>query len=778
MNSMMKIGVLVFAGVCLLFSAASLDAADDSNRERCQPIAEGLKAQKHGMSYTSKKGKWTICVASSGRIINLSMPCNGKIINIPWRGDGANGPQWEGVKFKQVSKDKLAFEGMRGPIKCTLSYMDDDGKLMILAGLQNTKDREIVPQKGLRLRLGIHHEMSHVSTYYQTFFPTLMRCEKDYYWGYFQNPNGQILVMATQEPVASHTIHCIGRNHRISTSSLEPLHRLPLPKRHPQNLTKLGPNESKLWHITLQPANSLDEVSRIVSGFTGGPVFDIKQTVFEPGQRVTMIVHHSAPLAIKASDSAGGEIQCEVKPTEGGSLVNFDAPKVRGTCKLLASSGNKNSEAMADTEAQFEEWFKVMVDPKTGWFYTTKPTWHTRPQNGSWMIGVLVARYAATGREEHLETASQWADQFLKRYQKPSGAVAGYTAISEAAKFLLQLAWYERFLAKDKPVWKDRYEKHMTAIDKAAAYLYKIQDLSQTEGQPTYEDTQVGSSFCLLALHAQLFPPSSDKRDQFLAASETIRRRHACLRQSIIPDSRMRGGTLRFWEAQYDVLMKPNMMSSPHAWTMRSVWGTMNLYLLTGNERYLTEVTDAIGSCVQAIHPKSGKIRWAFVPDPYIEASVFVENPDKPGTGIRKGQIIGEQWIPMISDWWQPPKGVVAGVRGQGWSCDNDVHEHFRVLAEMFIPNAFVLERKDGSIKTWNCKVTKEGDALVVTPSEECVTRIHLNLSNNHAIKATFASGEKIVTQCKGMQWIGPGMNKTPAPDTYIWQEYSGFESK
>ncbi len=44
---------------------------------------------------------------------------------------------------------------------------------------------------------------------------------------------------------------------------------------------------------------------------------------------------------------------------------------------------------------------------------------------------------------------------------------------------------------------------------------------------------------------------------------------HRCLEQLLIPDARMNGATLRFWEAQYDVLIggSLNMMNSPHGWT-------------------------------------------------------------------------------------------------------------------------------------------------------------------------------------------------------------------
>tara|TARA_R110002049_G_scaffold206269_1_gene376762 strand:+ start:176 stop:433 length:258 start_codon:yes stop_codon:yes gene_type:complete len=78
--------------------------------------------------------------------------------------------------------------------------------------------------------LGIDNEMTNPQTYYGQFFPTLLRCEKTHFGGYFQNPNGQILTITSPDAIASRQINYIGMGHRIATSSLNFLHVYPYQK--------------------------------------------------------------------------------------------------------------------------------------------------------------------------------------------------------------------------------------------------------------------------------------------------------------------------------------------------------------------------------------------------------------------------------------------------------------------------------------------------------------------------------------------------------------------
>lgn len=104
---------------------------------------------------------------------------------------------------------------------------------------------------------------------------------------------------------------------------------------------------------------------------------------------------------------------------------------------------------------------------------------------------------------------------------------------------------------------------------------------------------------------------------KYINAAEHMMNIHSCLEQNNIPDCRMNGGSLRFWEAQYDVMIKANFMNSPHGWTAWTIYAKYYLYLLTGKVHYLIEIINAMGTCVQLMNLK-GEMRWAFMCDPYI----------------------------------------------------------------------------------------------------------------------------------------------------------------
>ncbi len=779
----------------------------------------------------SELGGWSLKIDNNGAISELDVVFNDELVSVPWRTDSINGPFWVGVKMTRVSGDKLLFEGQNNDQVYSIEYQDVGGKLTMVAQLKNDSSKYFFADSSVSLRLGIDNEMTDPKTYYEKFFPTLLRCEKTHFWGYFQNPNGQILTISSPDAIASRDINYMGMGHRIATSTLNMLHTLPLPKRHPQQLIKLMPGEKRTWHIIIQPASSLDEVLPIVAINSMAPAIGLDRTTVASGETIELTVHFdgSENPNVTLHDPNGKSVKL-ANPLKSKSkmIFNIPAPSIIGNYIVRAKNGHgKQTEAifhvrkpwgwylnqarsealrmqikpmmhregwlgffsaflantyfpdkekLAEIEAVFDNFYAIMVDSTKTDFYNDKPTWHSRPQNTSWMVGLMVARYGATKKIEDLEEAAKWGDHFIEKFQLPNGAFEGYTALTLGGKFLSELAWYERPFAENSTIWKDRYERHMLAIDKAAKNILEVKDMGDTEGESTYEDTQAGSAWSLLALHA-LNTKDETLRKEFLEASLEMQKRHECLTQALIPDGRMRGGTLRFWESQYDILTLPNMMNSPHGWTMRSQFGAFYLYLLTGEERFLNIMNNAMGACTQAIDEQTGVLRWAFVPDPYINALMFVPDPENPEQGKRVSEIIGEQWMPMVSDWWRVPKGEIGsldwkrnGYHGtsQGWSCDNDVHEHFRVMAEQFVPNAFVLERADGSLQTMNCQVERVGNTLKVQVSEDIVCRVHFNLKNGYKVKVNFTS-EKIEKNInKGMDWVIKKSNIIEVPDLYV----------
>lgn len=97
---------------------------------------------------------------------------------------------------------------------------------------------------------------------------------------------------------------------------------------------------------------------------------------------------------------------------------------------------------------------------------------------------------------------------------------------------------------------------------------------------------------------------------------------HECLEQMLIPDCRMNGASLRFWEAQYDVMIRANFVNSPHGWSAWTIYAKFYLYLLTAKSKYLVEMLNALGACVQLMD-LDGNLRWAFAADPQICAGTM-----------------------------------------------------------------------------------------------------------------------------------------------------------
>jgi hypothetical protein len=304
------------------------------------------------------------------------------------------------------------------------------------------------------------------------------------------------------------------------------------------------------------------------------------------------------------------------------------------------------------------------------------------------------------------------------------------------------------------------YQRHYDSAKRAMDFLVRMKDNLTTEGQNTFEDGMISCAGMQLGLFA-LLQKDSEQRDKYGEAARKMMMAHRCLEQLLIPDSRMNGATLRFWEAQYDVLMggSRNMMNSPHGWSAWLIPGLWYQYLLTGEEEWLQKAMNAMGSCVQVIDSQSGNLRWAFVPDPYREVTMLVADPAYPHQGKRVDAIIGEQYVPMIASFHYPLHEPVFGNGWtSGWTCCNDVHEIFTSLCEVALTAAYVVERPDGELIVWNCKAARDGAGVIrIESGEEIVSRVHLNLRGPRQVEATFVNSKVVKTRAEGMLWIGPG---------------------
>ena len=250
----------------------------------------------------------------------------------------------------------------------------------------------------------------------------------------------------------------------------------------------------------------------------------------------------------------------------------------------------------------------------------------------------------------------------------------------------------------------------------------------------TFEDGMISCSALQIGLFA-LLQEDECQRNHYKDAMLAILASHDCLTQHKVVDGRRRGGTMRFWEAQYDVLMVPNMISSPHGWSAWRAYASYYAYLLTLDERYLVETFNAAGAFSGLVDHKTGRLRWAFVVDPYLRVrqigapvvgvsfdDVTTGNPHPDFYGSTES-VIGEQYVDMISA-WQPIN-----------SQDNDVHEVFKFIEEAVLTRAYVVERKDGTIAGYNCDVRRKGNRLIVIPYERQMTDVHLNVMHDYKVE-------------------------------------------
>ena len=186
------------------------------------------------------------------------------------------GPRWADVQLESIAGSMRSFLATADGIRYSLSYQLEGDRLAIIAGLKNQRNSEYAP-KAASLVLGINCEMLSYPTWNDRYFPTLLRCEKTHFWGYFMTPRGRIMTIGSPQPVASYTMSYEKSSwgdggHLIRTCSLDLMHALPLPPRHPQHLAALQAGEERSWTIYLQPVASLEEVKPTLAASLGAPM--------------------------------------------------------------------------------------------------------------------------------------------------------------------------------------------------------------------------------------------------------------------------------------------------------------------------------------------------------------------------------------------------------------------------------------------------------------------------------------------------------------------------
>ncbi|AQT69192.1 hypothetical protein STSP2_02379 [Anaerohalosphaera lusitana] len=784
---------------------------------RVDILADGKTYEGDTLSFSvplrTQQGEWQLTLNNNG-IISCQSPAG----KIDFRSDSYAGPQWymyvdgtlADVPMQLSDSKDCSFAGESGNIAFKLNYNVVDGKLALTAKARN-KGTDKLSDLRAGLRLGVDSYMVSYPEWDEKYFPTLLRCEKTHFWGYGMTPDRRILGWSSPDPIASYTINYEQHRHRIYTVSLDLLNPGPLPERHPQELDTLSPGEQKEWTLFLEPIESLEDVKPQLASTTGGAMFDIEHYTVAEGEKVEGNVYSPQPIELKVQTPSGMIKSVPVVNRKNAYAFRYQPDDGMGVYTLTASTPQgKVSEAMvsvrrpwswylkkarenivaqppkvslsvecwyglfsmflareyfpdplvdAKCEQKFQEMFPLIYNQETDLVY-----YSGRIQNAALTASMMVDRYQATGNLDDLEIAVNLADYLIKRQGDDgayySGGGVHYTSVIYIAKSMLELAIVEEELALDSELWKERYERHYNSAKRAIDDLARRGANVQTEGQQTYEDGMISCSATQLAYFA-LMQSDPAERARYTKVAKELLLDHSCLTQLLIPDSRMNGATLRFWETQYNLKLTPNMMNSPCGWSVWRTYGLWYMYLLTGEEDWLRQTYNSLGTCVQVVDPDTGKLRWGFVADPYVEARVFKPKPDSPGEGMFVNEVIGEGYRDMIAGWFLAPPCDYA--KSNIGATDGLVHEIFKCLEEVALTTAHVVERENGELVGYNCTVEEKGGVVHIVPSEDLVTRIHLNFEREHRIDAEFGGGEKVQGKYKGMSWIGPG----GAPDGF-----------
>lgn len=716
-------------------------------------------------------------------------------------------------------------------VECRLKYRVDTPNPTLGVTLTNRGNTIIQPEKA-GIKLGVDTYMDRYPEWFDKYFPTLMRNERDHFWGYLQNPRGKVLALVSSQPIASWSVDFnLGYQspsqfwfwgHRIESLNLDLLNALPLPERHPQNLYQLVPGDSISWDIAFIDIKELDDLEYEVSKVAEAPILSIEKTTYRAGERAQFEIFSgdATPPQVTITNDKGEQITALVRRIDTGyyTIVPITLPSV-GFYTIRTTAGGHSSEGVisvihpwrwymnqarraatvhhqkatshaeswygfysafiaaedsadavydAPLAARFELLFDMLHDT-----VKMEPRYYaSRIQNTSTTIGMLVDKYEAYGDRNDLERAARLADWLIATWQRPDGAYVNhgivYTSVIYVAKSILELAQAERLIATaessggNKPIpiisradsrlWAERTERHYASAKRAIDQLVAADGNFETEGELTFEDGMISCSALQIGALA-LMQSDTAERSRYTQAMLKILNSHAPLAQLRVPDARRRGGTMRFWEAQYDVLMLPNMFNSPHGWSAWRGYATYYAYLLTGDERWLLETFNAMGTFANLIDAHSGKLSWAFVVDPYLNVDQAAEPDgrytadslsfDNPHPKLYKTRefTIGEQYIDMVSHW--------QGVNTQ----DNDVHEVFKLIGEAALHNAFVVERPSGEVVGYNCRVIRRGKTLIVIPSEPQFTNIHFNVPATRRVSIEFPDGPSI-KNVEPMSWI------------------------
>ena len=687
--------------------------------------------------------------------------------------------------------------GQYGGISYGITFSQAEDCFGIRVSVTNRGENSFSPE-ALALRLGIDTYMVQYPQWNECFFPTLLRCEKTHFYGYFMSPLGDMLGVGCKEPIAAYHLEYNREGerwlHRIEGVCLHLLHRGILPEHYPSCMESLGSGEELTREILLYPVADHSNFESLSSRLLDAPVLSAERYTVAKGEELSVKVSCPVPYKLTAYLPDGGVTDSSIVRADEIGEYRFTVVTENGREAVLLASCHRPWIDILDMarDAAFrypqkatthaESWYgfysaflaaKHLPKPELDGvlkehFMEVIPRMFDlergepivmpdRIQNSSTLIGVLTDLYESEPEKNQwaLETAEKFAEFLISKQVEDgsyrSGAIH-YTCVIYIAKSMLELYIAER--AAGRTIAQRYFESAKRAVDDLVKNLEQI----GTEGEHTLEDGMISCSALQIGMLALLLP--DEERAPYIKAAEHMMSIHACLENTRVPDYRMNGGTLRFWESQYDVMLIHNCMNSPHGWTAWTVYAAYYLYLLTGENKYLTYTYNTMGACTSLMH-SDGSLSWAFITDPSIKAKALVPDlsapvndsyRNVPKTAGYRGKweeiTVGECQYPMISDWYRtdassPLTGGYSrcklfladrkiSVDNQGGACDNDVHEIFKCMEETVMNKVFLTECDGGLCAFGGVLSEKEGRAQLQIGED--VRVLHCNLSASASV--------------------------------------------
>ena len=646
----------------------------------------------------------------------------------------------------QLAVTDLGAEGETLGAKIRVSLGEEGDALTVNVSVTAGADG-FAPER-LSLRTGNDSYMESYPEWNAQFYPTFLRCEKTHVWGYFRRTDGVMLAVAG-DAVSSwrnayNRVYYDPENfddtgHRIYTTTLDLLDVLPQPKRHPE-YSPLAPNETREWKFTFGICSDDPELYAFYEKTLGLMPLRLKKWTLEEGEKIEFAgksreisvvspsgqpIDAGAPLTEFGLYKIGygnGERRAEacvyVRPSsdfyletaaksalEREEFSSTNCESYYGFFPIFAYLCRVNDEKiMSEAIRRLDKFLSVtLTADETNFVPAANPE---RVQNLSTVVSILVLAHRATKIKRYLTIAKNLGDRVIDS-QHSDGAYycrgVHYACVIYPVKSLVELADELVRSGEDAGRYAD-------SARRAVENLRAIKTNIGTEGEHTFEDGMITCEALQLALMGIKIP---SERDSYVAAAKEVLDEHRCLELGHTPDCRSRGATLRHWEAHYDVLTSRNMTTSPHGWTSWKTYAEYYLYLATNDRKYLVEAFDTLGACLQTTDIKTGEISWAFVIDPCIDANVF-ERGENGREWQLTPKILGEQYIPMISQWWRADTNIVSTGYGDprigrtvgrdyGACCDSDVYEHYKCLGEIGFTSFVHIE--NGETLAYNCRV-------------------------------------------------------------------------